>query len=116
MNTLHRTHGLLLGLGMTSLVLGVIALLLAFLPVLGAPLSALGLLSGLVGTAAVFFGGGNLRWCLGGVATCCLALGVNLAIYCAPGGYLPERRSPQLWRQGSDEAVAPPPAAPHWFD
>jgi hypothetical protein len=101
------------GLGMASAVLAVIAMLLAFLPVLGIPISLLGLGFGLVGfVAALFHGGAMMRWSLAGLAGCCLALAINLAIYYAPEGYLPGRKAPQLWQPVPDRPYVPPPALP----
>ena len=83
------------GLGMSSLVLGTIGLMLFFLPVLGIPISAFGLLFGILGVAASFFTGGvQLRWSLAGLATSAAALAVNIAIAYAPAGYLPGRDVP----------------------
>jgi hypothetical protein len=66
---------------MISLVLGHIALLLFFLPVLGIPVSGIGLISSVVGIAlAPLSGLAGTRWCLAGGATCVLALFANLAI------------------------------------
>jgi hypothetical protein len=47
---------------------------------------------------------------LAGLATCCLALMVNLAITYAPGGYLPDRGVPQGRQSNADAPFAPPPA------
>ena len=92
-----------LGLGMASLVLGFIGMLLFFLPILGIPIAALGLAIGIVGLIlALFSTWSSLRWSLGGIALCCLTLGVDLAIWFAPEGYIPRSlRSP-------DVAVGPP--------
>ncbi len=105
-------EGPLPALGMTSLVLGVIALLLAFLPILGIPLSAFGLLFGFLGfLAALVARGTSLRWSVGGLAASCLALAVNLAIAYAPEGYLPGRKVPRPWQPVSDRPYVPPPAS-----
>ena len=105
MRKLFATPSPLPALGMTSLVLGIIALMLAFLPVLGVPLSAIGLLFGVLGVVAAFFPTHtSLRWSLAGVATCGLALGVNVALTLSPQGYLPERNVPPPWE--------PPPGRP----
>jgi hypothetical protein len=86
---------------MTSLVLGVIALVLFFLPILGIPLSAFGLLFGIVGFfLSLASSTTNLRWSLAGIATSALALAINLAIVYAPGGYTP--------MQGGNPAEQPP--------
>ncbi len=46
---LPHPHAPPVGWGMTSLVLGTVGLLLFFLPILGAPISGLGALIGLIG-------------------------------------------------------------------
>jgi hypothetical protein len=95
---------------MTSLVLGIIALLLFFLPVLGIPISVCGLLAGLVGVPVALSFRLTLRWCAAGIATCILALLVNLAIVYAPSGYIPSPRPPRLWQTAPGEPYPPPPA------
>jgi hypothetical protein len=110
-NSLPRTESPLLGLGMSSLVLGVIGLLLFFLPVLGIPISSFGLLLGVVGLLAAFLPTRtSLRWSLAGTAASVLALSINLAIFYAPAGYLHDRKVPQLWRPDLDRPYLPPPA------
>jgi hypothetical protein len=112
MRNLFGPDGPLPALGMTSLVLGVIALLLCFLPILGIPLSAFGLLFGLLGfLVALFARGTSLRWSLGGLAASTLALLVNLAIAYAPQGYLPGRNVPKPWQPVPDRPYVPPPAS-----
>jgi hypothetical protein len=99
---------------MLSLVLGTIALLLFFLPILGVPIGAIALLVGVAAIVLGLFGvGGRLRWALAGAAMSAVALGVNLAIYSAPGGYLPtpHRQQPH-WQPVPDRPYVPPPARP----
>jgi hypothetical protein len=99
--------------GMTALVLGHIALLLFFLPVLGVPISAAGLLFGVAGLAlAPFTTRSSLRFSVAGVAVCALALGVTLALYYAPVGYLPAARVPPSWQRALGAPDVPPPARP----
>ncbi len=113
MATLPRTSAPPPALGMLSLVLGTIALLLFFLPVLGVPISAFALLVGLIGTALAPFGvGGSLRWALAGTAMSALALGANLAVAYAQGGYLPDPHVLPPWQAAPDRPYVPPPAAP----
>ncbi len=108
---LPETQNPLVGLGMTSLVLGVIGLMMFFMPILGIPLSVLGLFLGLVGLPAVLLGGGaSLRWSLGGIGVCALALLANIAILYAPSGYIPSRDNPPLWQKPFDRPYVPPPA------
>jgi hypothetical protein len=112
-DNLPKPESPLLGLGMSSLVLGMIGLLLFFLPILGIPISVCGLFFGLVGLGAVFFPTGtSLRWSLAGVAASALALAINIAIVYAPAGYLPGRKVPQMWQTVPDRPYVPPPAQP----
>lgn len=115
MSRLPEVHGPPIGLGMSSLVIGTIGLMLFFLPVLGIPLSAFGLLFGLLGLLATFLrgrpaGGAALRWTLAGIAVSSLALAVNVAIAYAPAGYLPGGEVPQLWQVAPNRGYVPPPA------
>jgi hypothetical protein len=108
------TQDPLVGLGMASLVVGTIGLLVFFMPILGIPLSAIALLLGILG----FFGALpgwhvlSLRWSLAGVAMSALALGINVAVSYAPEGYLPDRKSEELWQPAPDRPYIPPPAPP----
>ncbi len=105
-------HTPLLGFGMASLVTGLIGLLLFFLPVLGIPVSVLGLALGVIAVFGALFGGGpSLRWGLGGSAVCCLALGVNLALDQAPRGYGDVYPVPPPWQLPRDRPYVPPPAS-----
>ncbi len=99
------------GFGMTALVLGAIGMMLCFLPVLGVPLSALGLLLGLIGLVIAWRQGGvQLRWSVLGVAASFLALVINIAITFSPWGYVPQNREvPKMWRQPPDRPYVPPP-------
>jgi hypothetical protein len=101
------------GLGMTSMVLGIIAMLLAFLPVLGFPLAVFGLVFGFAGIVAVFFSRStSLRWSVGGALVSALALGVNTAIGYAPSGYEPSRQVPPMWQTVPYRPQVSPPAPP----
>ena len=98
MSSLPEVHSPPVGLGMSSLVIGTIGLMLFFLPVLGIPISAFGLLFGLLGLLVTLVGGragggARLRWTLAGIAVSCLGLAVNIAIAYAPGlpGAMPGR-------------------------
>ncbi len=102
-------------LGMTSLVLGVIGLILALVPVLGAPMSACGIIFGIVGVFAAFtVPGSYFRAAVAGLATSVLALVVNLAIAYAPGRSreVPPPRTPTPWQRVPDNPVTPPPGRP----
>lgn len=99
--------------GMTSLVLGHIALLLFFMPILGIPISAAGLLFGVIGVALrPFTSRGSLRWSLAGVVVSALALVVNFVLAYAPVGYLPAARVPPSWQRTLGAPDIPPPARP----
>jgi hypothetical protein len=97
------------GLGMAALVLGMIGLVLFFLPILGIPVSACGLVCGVAGCCGAV-AGLSLRWSLGGVALCSLALLVNFAIYYAPAGYLQPHTAPGAWNPVSDRPWVSPPS------
>jgi hypothetical protein len=108
-------HSPLVGLGMSSLVLGVIALVLFFLPILGIPISVCGLLLGLAGfVGGLFVGGGSLRWSLGGLFFSGLALVINLALAYAPESYFADRPARELWRPPPDRPYVSPPAPSQW--
>lgn len=112
-STLPRTESPWIGLGMLSIVLGMIALLLFFLPILGIPISAAGLLCGIAGAVlANTIPHTRLRWSLAGIATCGLALGINFALIYAPGGYVPARPVPPPWQPVPDTPYVSPPARP----
>lgn len=101
----------LIGLGITSLVLGIIGLLLFFMPILGIPISSSGLLFGAIAfVLALFVGGRALRCSLQGIAICALALSVNIAILVAPRGYLSSPNVPQPWQPVPERVYVPSPA------
>jgi hypothetical protein len=103
-------RGPLPGLGMGSLVPGFIALVLAILPVLGIPISACGLVLGILGVVVAVLGGGSLRWSLAGIAVCALALVVNVALADVPAHDLPGRSVPRPWPSVPDRPYVAPPA------
>ena len=112
MRSLFGPHSPLPALGITSLVLGVVAMVLAFMPVLGVSIGAFGLLCGILGfLAALFARTTSLRWSLLGMAVCVLALGTNFAIYYAPVGYLSDGKAPKLWQPAPDRPYVSPPAS-----
>ncbi len=111
MTTPSTSHKPLPALGMSSLVLGTVALVLAVLPVLGIPVSACGLALGLAGLVAALFGGNaSLRWSLAGLAVCSLALGIGLAIAYAPGNDRVGRGIPRPWPGVPDRPFVSPPS------
>jgi len=111
MTTVTRTHGPPLPWGMTSLVLGTLGLVLAIFPVLGIPLSAFGVLFGLIGLCAAWSRrGAMLRWSLMGIALSGAALGANVAITYAPAGYLSSWDVQPSWQPIPDRPRVSPPA------
>ncbi len=112
MSDFAETYRPVTGLGMSSLVLGTVGLMLFFLPILGIPLSVLGLFCGLLGAGiALFRPGVSLRWGLGGVGMSALALLMNIGIVFAPAGYIPTGgQEPPPWRAVPDRPYIPPPA------
>jgi hypothetical protein len=74
-----------LAFGVTSFVLGMIGFMLFFLPILGAPISVIGMAAGIAGCLlAGATSRGSMRWSVGGIVLCCLALGINVAVAFAP--------------------------------
>jgi hypothetical protein len=105
-------HRLLPSLGMASLVLGHVGLLLFFLPVLGGPISAFGVLCGVLGLLFVALKlPTSLRWSVAGLAVSCLALAVNLTLHRLPDVSLHDRRVPRPWQPVPDRPAVPPPAS-----
>ena len=110
MNGSPEGAGVPAGVGMTSLVIGTIGLGIFFFPVLGIPISAAGMLFGLVALVVTWRTGGlGLRWALSGIAASVLGLAVNVAITYAPAGYLPSRDVPRLWQTPPVRPYVPPP-------
>jgi hypothetical protein len=111
MQNVVEAHRPLIGLAMTSLVLGTIGVLLAFLPILGIPLSGIGILFGSIGLIGGLFRRGLvLRWSLAGLALSSMALAMNIALLYAPEGYIPSRPVPPPWQPVPDRPYVPPPA------
>lgn len=104
------------GLGVASFVLGFIGLLFFFLPILGIPISLLGLGAGVFG---IMFGGKRtltrVRWALAGVTVSSLALVVGILITSAPSEYI--RSWPPAFdgQQIPHRPYVPPPARPGWW-
>ncbi len=102
-----------LSLGLTSVLLGAVALLLAGLPILAIPLGGVGLLFGLGGLLAdLLRGRRTLRWSVGGTVLSALALTLSVAINEAPEGYLPARRIPLDTQPVPVRPYISPPARP----
>ncbi len=110
-------HGPLAGLGMTSLVQGIISLILGVVPVLGIPIVLFALLFGILGLIAWMLGlGPNLRVTLGGIGASLLALTVNWAVAFAPNGYQSDPHVPAIWQTVPDRPTNPPPAPIRSFE
>ena len=114
MSDFAETYRPVTGLGMSSLVLGTVGLMLFFLPILGVPISVMGLFFGLVGLGiARFRPRVSLRWSLGGIGMSALALVMNVGILFAPAGYIPTGvQELPPWRAVPDRPYVPPPANP----
>lgn len=99
-----------LAFGVASFVLAMIGFMLFFLPILGAPISVVGLSAGIVGClVAGATARGSLRWSVAGVVLSCLALGLNVAIAYAPRGY-PQPPTEPPNRSVPDRPYVPPPS------
>ncbi len=99
-----------LAFGVASFVLAMIGFMLFFLPILGAPISVIGLAAGVAGClVAGATTRGSLRWSVAGVVLSCLALAINVAIAYAPRGY-PQPPTGPANRSVPDRPYVPPPA------
>jgi hypothetical protein len=117
MRTLTGPEGYLAGLGMTSLVSGVLALFLSILPPVGVCLAAFGIVFGILGLVGALVNiGPSMRASLAGLATCLTALALSLAIAYAPSGYLQEPLARPGWNPPPDRPITPAPAARRWYD
>jgi hypothetical protein len=98
--------------GLASFVLGMIGMILFFLPILGAPISGVGMIAGIVGC---FMAGAtnraHLRWAVAGVVLSALALFVTLAVQYSPSGYQSSPTGPPN-EPVPDRPYVPPPD--HW--
>ncbi len=103
-----------IGLGVTSVVMGAIALGLFALPILGIPLAAVALLCGIVGLVASVFRGAPLGWPLLGVLVAGVALSLGITIGKAPFSFVPSPRQAVSEVPIGLPYVAPParPGAP----
>ena len=113
MASLPRSPLAPIGLGILSLVLGSIGGLLFFLPILGAPISALGVLFALAGiVAALFIPTVSLRLSLLGGAVSSAALLINLATAFVPADSLVTPTVPTPWQLPYNRPYVSPPAQP----
>jgi hypothetical protein len=111
MTVLHPPPLPIVGLGLSSLTLGTVGLVLFFMPILGLPISALGLAIGLAGVANALFGGPvGLRMAYGGTWLSLLAVGVNTAIMVAPNQPFPAPVPELVPHMQLRERFVPPPA------
>ncbi len=98
--------------GLASVVISTAGLLLFFLPILGVPVAACGLLLAIAGLfTAAFRDRSNLRWSIVGIVVSCAALAVGLAMNNAPHGHRPGSAVPRLWQSPPNRLYIPPPAA-----
>jgi hypothetical protein len=97
------------GPGPASVMLSSIGIVLFFLPILGGPLSAVGLLLGAAGLLMAATGrGANLLWSLAGLGIGSVGLTLNLALAFAP--LMPEPPSPsRSMRQAAADPAAVSP-------
>jgi hypothetical protein len=103
-------------LGMTSIVLGVVALVGSLLPVLGLPLAASGMAFGIAGCVSSFrLKRVSLRWSLGGLGVSSLALAAAVVLSYAPSTSFQGYRVPEMWEPPPDRPSNPPPARPDWL-
>jgi hypothetical protein len=110
MTTVPKAQMPPMGLGMTALVMGTVGLLLCIFPVLGIPISSLGLLLGILAVGEAFRRGGvPLRWALAGVGACVVALFLNFALAYAPADYWHAREGPRMWQTPRDVPFVAPP-------
>jgi hypothetical protein len=101
------------GMGLTSVILGSVGTLLFFLPVLGIPLAAVGLVFGTAGLLTAILGGRtSLRWSAAGIMVSGLALGIGVVLSLAPAGFLPSPKGPPAEQSVPDQPYVPPPARP----
>ena len=101
----------MLSFSMTSLVLGFLSTLVFFMPVLGIPIALSGVVCGVVGICFAWRSREySMRWGLGGLGLSLLALGMLLALYYAPEGYLMRVRMPHRWQPPADRPYVAPPA------
>ena len=110
MSSSRPTNPQAMGIGVASVVLGVISTMLFFLPILGAPIGAVGLILAIVGCViGAVSSRASLRWSSVGVAVSSLAVAINLAIAHAPAGFQHTPPSPPT-EPVPGVPYAPPPA------
>src|SRR5947209_11178635 len=111
MNLPSKPLAPMLSFSMTSLVLGFLATMVFFMPILGIPIALAGIVCGIIGIGmALRSRDYSMRWGLGGLAMSLLALGMLLALYYAPEGYLMRVRMQRRWQPPADRPYVAPPA------
>jgi hypothetical protein len=104
-----------LGLGVASVVLGVISTMLFFLPILATPIGIIGLTLAIVGCAlGAISNRTSLRWSAVGLVVSSLAITINLAIAYAPQGFESTPPAPPT-QPVPGVPYAPPPSSPAGF-
>jgi hypothetical protein len=115
MATTSENRRVFSSLGLASLALGAVGLLLFFMPILGIPIAAIGLLLGLVVLLGTAFGARwGLRWGVLGTALCVIALVVDILAAVAPESVVPDRRQQENWRPPLVHYVSPPAEPGLW--
>jgi len=100
--------------GLIAVTLGSIGMLLCFLPILGAPISAVGLLLSLAATVVALVGGRtSLRWSVAGLSVCVAAFVLNCGIAFAPQLLVPSSAVQPSWQTVPDHPYTSPPARPN---
>jgi len=101
------------GLGLTATTLGSVGMLLFFLPILGAPLSGIGFICGIVGVGAALAGNStSLRWAAAGLCVSSVALAINVVLAYTPLFLVPNYPVRPAWQTAADRPYVPPPARP----
>jgi hypothetical protein len=110
MNRLPNTRWSPFGIGIASFVSGAIGLLFGFMPILGASISACGLIGGLAGCTTAFAGRRvDFRWSAAAAALSLVALAINVGIASAPAAQV--RDATKTGSHRSPE-IAPPRRSP----
>jgi hypothetical protein len=110
MNSVPARTMALTGLGVASLVLGNIGLMLFVFPVLGLPISVIGLVLGIVAISVpATRRGRDLRYCFYGILLSGAALSVNIAIAMGPSGLASRLERPRPGPLGTPEPNQPSP-------
>lgn len=113
MTAIHRSRFPPIGLGLSSVVLGAIGLTFFFVPILGIPVSGVGMAVGLAGIVVAALGGRvSMRLSVAGVLLSGLALGIVAAIAYAPTGYFAPRVVVPILQDVHGRPYVPPPAPP----